>query len=153
MEGGTVPIGKVRVFSLGEPENQRLTFCISEAPCFRQGCEWGAEGALLCRQKSAVGQTRLWSAKESRGNAGGHREAGVISSHLLQRAVRVSLTFTQMGREMGKGTLVLGDISSRAPISAPFLPVPTLPGSWAFLSRLLLEDEQGATNIHSSVST
>lgn len=79
----------MRDLILREPENKGLLsacwilpFCISEALCFWQGHELGGEGALLCRQ-SAVGQTQLLDTRESRGNVGKHRKAGVMTSNLF----------------------------------------------------------------------
>lgn len=62
--------------SLAEFCNLLLHVC--GALRFWQGCELGGEGALLCRQTSAVGQTRLLNTVESRGNVGEHRKAGVM---------------------------------------------------------------------------
>lgn len=82
-------VGKVRDLILREPENKGLLsaccilpFCISEALCFWQGRELDGEGALLCRQ-SAAGQTQLLGTRESRGNVGEHRKAGVMTSNLF----------------------------------------------------------------------
>lgn len=81
----TILVGMVRVLTLWEPQRQRLTFWVFQpaslclwGPVLLAGRDLDGEGALLCRQKSAVGQTQRLNTVASRGNVGEHREAGVM---------------------------------------------------------------------------